>query len=361
MYGSRSYGSSAYGGLSKQSPIVVFSPTVFSIHATIIPPTFETVEFSDNLHITASLKAPTIVAVEKAIVIKVNNVDISDQVSFNSLSVSNNLYSEPNNAFFEIIKSSTKSYTPAAGDTIVIEDTGVKVFAGILIKISKEMMAFSERYSLEFKDWTEELSTLLVAQTYTNYTVTDIIADIFSTHTDYDITNAVDSTVINQLVSDNISISNALDKLAELTNKYWYVSPDKEIYFFADNGIQSPFDLDDTSGNYDYSSLEIEENLTQIRNKVTIKGKGIAAVTVQDLTSQGVYGIREYYERDDDIDATNEATQKANAILASYKDSIKIANFQTKTVGLRAGQQIEVVSALRGINETLNIETVNLN
>ena len=359
MYGFRGYGSSAYGGIIEEKPLKIFNPDVFEIGANVYDPVIFTEELTIDLNIGATLHQPTVTALNKSIVIKVNTVDISNQVIFNSLSVSNNLYSEPNNAYFEIIKSSTKSYVPAPNDEVEIIDTGVTIFKGLLIKISKSMESFVERYNLEFKDWTEELSNTLVDQTYTNYTVEDIITDIFSGLPAYDLTNISDTTVIGQVVSDNIPITNTLDKLAEMTNKYWYVSPNKEIFFFSASDIPAPFNLTDTSGKYDYSSLTIDEDLTQIRNLITIKGKGVAAVTVEDLTSQATYGIKEYYERDEEILATSEATQKAEALLASFKDSIKVVSFRTLSEGLFAGQQITIQSTLRGINETLNIETVN--
>jgi len=358
MYGTNAYGSIKYG-TAEQNDILIFNPDVFQIGANVYDPVIFTEELTVDLAIGATLHQPVISALNKSIVIKVNTVDISNQVIFNSLSVSNNLYSEPNNAYFQIIKSSTKSYVPAANDEIEIIDTGVTIFKGLLIKISKSMDGFSESYNLEFKDWTEELSNTLVDQTYTNKTVDYIITDIFADLTDYDLSNVSDTTVISQIISDNIPITDTLDKLAEMTNKYWYVSPEKEIFFFSASDIPAPFVLTDTNGKYDYSSLTLDEDLTQIRNKTTIKGKGVAAVTVEDLTSQETYGIREYYERDDEVMATSEATQKAEALLESFKDPIKVVSFRTLSEGLFSGQQITIQSTLRGINETLNIESMN--
>lgn len=359
LYGKKQYGTFSYGASERGGIVTVFNPDVFQIGASIQEPVIFTEEITANLSIAITLHQPVITALNKSIVIKVNGNDISNQVVFNSLSVSNNLYSEPNNASFEIIKSSTKSYVPVANDEVEIIDTGVTIFKGLLIKISKSMNGFIENYQLEFKDWTEELASTLVAQTYTNQTVNQIITDIFSALPAYDISNVNDTTVIAQLVSDNIPITSAMDKLAEMTNKYWYVSPNKEIFFAAQNTILAPFSLTDTNGKYKYSSLTIDEDLTQIRNKVTIKGKGIAPVTVEDLTSQATYGLKEYYERDENITATNEATQKANALLESFKNPIKQVSFRTLSEGLFAGQQITIQSTLRGINESLNIETVN--
>jgi len=359
MYGSIPYGSLPYAGSLSTRPETSINASVLSIGGSVIDPVIFTEEIVTGLSIGISVIQPTIIALNKSIIIKVNTVDISSQVIFTSLSVTNNLYSEPNNAYFEIIKSTSKSYVPTPNDEVEIIDTGVTIFKGLLIKILRSMNGFIESYNLEFKDWTEELSSTLVAQTYTGYTVEAIIADIFTALPAYDLTNISDVEVIGQIVSDNRSITDTLDKLAEMTNKYWYVSPNKEIFFFEKSDIQAPYDLTDTNGNYDYSSLKYDEDLTQIRNRITIKGKGVAAVTVEDLPSQTANGLREFYQRDDEILATSEATQKADALLVSYKDPIKVITFRTLSQGLFAGQQITIQSDLRGINETLNIESMS--
>jgi hypothetical protein len=299
---------------------------------------------------------------QREVVILVNSVDISDEVLFDTLHVRNNLYSDPDTANFEIIRSSSKSYNPQAGDEIEIQDTGLTIFKGLLISIEKRMKGFQESYFLEFKDWNEELANIIIDSEYNNETVEAIIEDIFTDAnlSSYDGTTHVsDTTNIARVVFDNISVSSALDRLAQLSNKNWYVSPDKEIYFFSDSVISAPFDINDTNGNAIFSSVEVSEDYTQLRNDVTVKGKGVAAVNVTDATSISSYGLRQYFEIDNDVTATNEATQKANAILSAYKDPIKIISFQTKKNGLFSGQQIDIVSAIRGINETVNIETVN--
>jgi len=361
MYGNRAYGTTGYGAIDSGEAIVAVFPDALGSNSSLKVPTIKIEELADFLGINATLKTPTVAIQDREIIIKINDVDVSDQVDMTSLNVENNLYSDPDLANLRMIISSNKTYTPQAGDEIEITDTGIVIFSGILIRLSKEMIGFAEYYDLQFKDWTEILSTVLVAETYVGETVADIIADIFSDSdlSDFDgTTNVSDTTVIANISFDNIPVTEALDQLAKISGKNWYVSPDKAIYFFANDGISAPFDLDDDCGFYDYSSLIIDDDYTQIRNRVTVKGKGIEAVTVEDLTSQSAYGLREYFVRDDNITATNEATQYANAILAAYKDPIKIASFNTKKVGLFSGQQIDISSANRGINETLNIERV---
>ena len=318
-----------------------------------------------NKDLTYNLSLP-VTAIEKSlryvvssILIKINDVEIQDQVLLNSLSVENNLYNNADFARFEFIKSSVKSYAPASGDEIAIYDSEQKIFGGILINISRSMEGFAERYLLEFKDWNEELSNILVAETYQNQTVNQIVADINSNYlSGYDITNVSDTTNIVRIDFDNISVAECLDKLASLSGKSWLVNFDKEIYLYTDGDISSPFDLTDSNGRYNYRSLKVETDYTQIRNKVSVQGNNIALVTVQDATSQSAYGVREYVKRDSNINSIAEATQIANSILAQFKDPAEKAEFITKVPCLYSGQEINISSTERSLNQDYIIEQV---
>lgn len=361
MYGSTSYGTSGYGALTEKKSALVVPVDTFSLGIGLEEPSFYTIEPTGVFDLDLALQTPTVVTAEREVKIKINGVDVSNQIRWDSLSVSNNLFSTPDKASMEILNPGGKDYNPSAGDEIIIEDSSDKIFGGILIKKRDITRGFVPAYDLEFKDWTEELGNILVAETYTNEKVEDIIEDIFTNSelSGYDATtNVSDDTTITRIAFDNESVVEALDKLAELSNKYWYVSPEKNLYFFGKSVISAPFNLTDDNGSYYYTSLNVKEDYTQIRNKVTIKGKGIGAVTVEDSTSQDDYGVREYYEVDNSINATNEATQKANALLEAHKDPVIVADFVTPEKGLFAGQQIDIDSDIRGISETLNIESV---
>jgi len=337
------------------APAVIEKSLKYTIETTILI----------NKSLTYNLSLP-VTAIEKSlryairtISIKINDVERRDEILLNSLSVENNLYNNADFARFEFIQSSVKTYEPTAGDEIAIYDTEQKIFGGILINISRSMEGFAERYLLEFKDWTEELGNIIVAETYQNQTVNQIVADINTTYlSGYDITNVSDTTNIVRIDFDNISVSECLDKLANLSGKNWLVNYDKKIYLYTDGAISSPFDLTDSNNKYDYRSLKVETDYTQIRNKVSVQGKNIALVTVQDATSQSAYGVREYVIRDSNIESVAEATQLANSILAQFKDPAEKAEFITKVPGLYSGQEINITSTERSLNQDYNIEQV---
>lgn len=361
MYGSRGFATSSYASISKAVSRKVVSPNSLSLTATLYSPTVEIIKPVGLLSLTATLHAPSVQITEREILIKVNDVDVSDQIDWESVVVSNNLFSSPNSAGFRILKNGLKSYTPSESDEIDIYDTGVKVFAGKIIGIAEERDEEIDYLNIELKDWSIELEGVKIAESYTVETVEDIIADIFtnSALAAYDgVTNVSDTTSITSISFDNISVSQCLDQLAALSGKIWYVSPDKEIFFQSKSSIPATFNLSETSKNFDYNTLTKDRDFTQLKNKVTVIGKGIAPVTVQDAPSQSTYGLYEYTDQDESITSTASATQKANAILTAYKDEIIKVSFRTQLNGLFTGQEIDIVLPNRGINETLNIERV---
>ena len=297
-----------------------------------------------------------------SIVIKDTDVDKSNLIKFRSLNVKRELYSKPDSCFFTYKKYGSRSYIPAGGNEIGVWDGTTKIFGGKIINVKKKIEGEILVYDVECKDWVDTLDKKLVTETYENMTVNDIITDIQANYaTDFDITNVACTTVIEKIDFAAMPVSKCLDKLAEITGYHWYVDPDKYIYFFSEGSQSSPFNLTDTNGKYNTQSLEIEEDHTQIKNKVNIQGGSISNVQVSDATSISTYGEHEIIIRDDTLTSTDEATQKANAVLADYKDPIFKGSFITNEAGLSPGQQINVQSTIRDINQDFVIQSVNFN
>jgi len=59
------------------------------------------------------------------------------------------------------------------------------------------------------------------------------------------------------------------------------VDYDKDIHFMPRNTENAPFNLSDTSGNYIYNSLEIIEDLTQVKNSVLVQGSEVVSATTR--------------------------------------------------------------------------------
>ena len=295
----------------------------------------------------------------KRVVVKIDSVDKSDIINFNSLEVRENLYSEANECYFVCEKYGSRSYVPAGGQEIGVWDRGIKIFGGKIINVKTTIRGKTLVYEVECKDWVDTLDGELATETYENMTVNAIIADLKANYaTAFDITNVACTTVIEKIDFAAMPVSKCLDKLAKLTGYRWYVDSEKKIYFFVDGTLQSLFDLTDTNGNFISQSLKIEEDFSQIKNRVNVQGGSVANVQVSDATSIASYGEHEIIERDDALTSTDEATQKANAILTAYKDPIKKGSFETYRAGLRTGQEININSTLRSVNQNFIIKSI---
>ena len=129
------------------------------------------------------------------------------------------------------------------------------------------------RYDADCVDNTYLLSRALVTETYTNTTIEAIIADIVTNYAPaFTIVNVDAPIAVETITFNRISVSEALQKLARLSNYSWYVDYTNDIHFFAKNTEAAPFSITDTSNNYIYESLQASEDISQLRNRVLIQG-----------------------------------------------------------------------------------------
>ena len=75
-------------------------------------------------------------------------------------------------------------------------------------------------------------------------------------------------------------------------------------------------------------------------------------ISIQDTASIATYGRREFKIIDKTIKTKEGANQRMQSELAAYKDSIFEGHFTTYQTGLKAGQQINISSAIRGLTAT---------
>lgn len=208
-----------------------------------------------------------------SLTVTINSVDKSSDVVFPSLGIQDNINEQVDNCYFEIKKYGANIYVPEIGQEVVIARSGTTIFGGVIIKIQEKIKAGTVlTYKITCNDYSQYLKRQLVTERYTNQTSYYILNDIITDYTS-------GFTINNVSVSQNLSISfnrltvaQCIEKLAETLNYVWYVDYDKDIHFFPKNTESAPFDITDTSGNYIYDSLEITEDLTQIKNFVLVQG-----------------------------------------------------------------------------------------
>lgn len=205
-----------------------------------------------------------------------SSTDITDQISFPSLTVTQQLSNTVDKANFSVRKYGSKTFTPAIGDDVEIYDGATKIFGGKIIEIneSTESLLTEKIYSISCVDHTYEMDSLLVARTYTSETIGDIIADLITDFTPvgsgFTTNNAQSTFTISKIVFNQIPISQCLRRLADIVKYEWYVDENKDVHFFPKFTESAPFNMED--GNYVIKSYSRGLDGSQIVNRVKVRG-----------------------------------------------------------------------------------------
>jgi hypothetical protein len=220
-----------------------------------------------------------------AITLKINTVDKTGAIDWKSLQKQEVLTKEPDTLNFRLKNYGTKTYRPSLGDIVELYFDTDKIFAGIVIETIDETEALLKYFSVRCIDYTRELDKKLVSKTYEGMTVNAIVADILTNFAPTFTDDNVDvATVVQKIVFNYVTVSQALQKLAEMIGDCdWYVDYDKDIHFFKIGTDNAPFLLDDTSGNFIWNTLRLNTNINQLRNHIFIRGGDVEGTAFENI------------------------------------------------------------------------------
>lgn len=207
-------------------------------------------------------------------IIKINTVDKSSLINWESVKIVDNINEKVNTCSFTIQSHDNQTFIPEGGDTIEISEDADILFAGTVIKVNRKLLASKlEQYSVECKDWTQEINRLLVTESYTNKTVKEIIDDILTTYAPtFTSNNVFCNYTFSSIKFNNLSVSQCIQKISEAVNYFWYIDYDKDIHFFQKADELSSFNLTDDNDNYVPMSLNLAYDLSQVKNRVKVQG-----------------------------------------------------------------------------------------
>lgn len=211
-----------------------------------------------------------------AITLKINSIDRTNKVDWQSISLRQVLTKQPDELTFLIKFFGAKNYRPNLGEEVELYDGATKLFGGVLVELHEEIDGLAQYLNCVCKDYTEILDGQLVAKIYEQKTVTYIINDLlntFATGLGFTNFNGVSPIIVDKIVFNYLPISKALEKMADyLQNFDWYVDENKDIHFYNTVLVPAPFSLNDTNGNYIFNSLKIKNESHQIRNEIYVRG-----------------------------------------------------------------------------------------
>lgn len=205
--------------------------------------------------------------------ITIGGVDKTDLIEWPSFHIEDNANDQPNICSFIIKSHSGQSYKPSANDEVIVMDGVDKIFGGKILSIRNYFDGDIIYYEVETKDYTTDLDRIQVIDSFNGETVNDIIAYINTNYlSGITVANVDCSIEITKITFNRKSVTQCLNDLAKLTNYIWYIDYDKDIHFFAKNSEVAPFAISDDSDYLIGDSLELVNDLSQLRNVVIVRG-----------------------------------------------------------------------------------------
>ncbi|MEQ9135763.1 MAG: hypothetical protein RLO51_11180 [Thalassobaculum sp.] len=200
--------------------------------------------------------------------IEIDSVERKESVLVDSLRITDRINQQANEATFTAV-----GYRPNVGEEIVITDGDTTIFAGVVLAIEQTINGTRPEYQVSCKDWTHYLDRRLVNERYEDTTVAAVIEDIIDTYTTgFTYANVNGTQAVNSIAFSRITVSECLERLADLTGYSWFVDTDKDIHFFPKNSDPAPFGLSANAGNHVWDSLAVTEDLSQLRNRIYVIG-----------------------------------------------------------------------------------------
>jgi len=221
--------------------------------------------------------------------VTIDGTDRTSSIVAGSLRKTDNLNAQVDELSFRIRKYGSLTYAPTLGDEVVVTRDGTTIFGGVIVRITENVTAAKIlTFRVQCADYSQYLKRELVTERYESTTVGAIISDLVASYTSEGFTTVgvVGALDIESISFNRLSVADCLQKLADAISYVWYVDYDMDIHFFPKNTEEGSA-LTDTSGNYIFDSLEIVEDLTQVRNSVLVQGGEAKSDTTRTETFDG--------------------------------------------------------------------------
>jgi hypothetical protein len=217
--------------------------------------------------------------------------DLTSQIDQNQFQVQQVIGTQKNTTTLFYKKFGSRSYAPSVFDTVLIQDGTATIFGGRVVTITETPVNPADGivYQLDCADYSIDLDAMLVSQEYDGMTIGAIIADILANFaTGFTGNNVSCGFPITKIIFNQVTVSQALKRLANIVQYDWYVDPRKDIHFFSKYTKLAAFNLTDTSGNYVNKSLQVKSDGTQIANSIKVRGGTYQGATFSDtITVKG--------------------------------------------------------------------------
>ncbi len=223
--------------------------------------------------------------------ILVNSVDVTDKIIVDSLTKEDVINDEKDTMRFRVLKYASQGFTPLKNQEVELNIDSTKEFGGVIVSIVQSIEAGNiVVYNVTCSDFSFQLDQKIANERYDDVAVDLIISDLVTTYAStFTTSNVAVSTVVKTMSFNRVTLSQAIEKIARATGNSWYVDVNKDIHFFPKSQRQAPFMITDSNENYIQGTLLLDDDLSQLRNVVIIRGdeeRGVARTEIQSPTTE---------------------------------------------------------------------------
>lgn len=217
-----------------------------------------------------------------------NTTDISSFVDWNSLDCVSVLTKERGTLQFQMVLTpAAASKVPALGDDIKLADPSGTIFGGTVTEVEKTIRQQQGGILLQAQitvtDYGFLLDSKLVKTSYQDEDPADILADLVTRFGPggFDTTTHVQRAgfTIKTISFNYEQLTKCIESLAQQIGWDWYIDPAKNVHFFfattqtgSSEYDPAPITIDDTSGGIEYASLDVDQQITNLKNSIYVIG-----------------------------------------------------------------------------------------
>jgi len=245
-------------------------------------------------------------------------------------------------------------------------------FAGYLVAVEKDKVGGVKEgnrvlYHCEAQDYNMLPTKITITESYAAKTEQFILDDLFATYLpEVDTSTYVESSGATITLDwTRKTLTEALEELAGIFEKRWYIDYEFNLHYFTPAAGTAPFALSDEPFGttlIPYKNIKHREDITGIINRVTVVGdNGAVVVTRTSAASYAEYG--RYFEGkvvDNAIDTVAWANAVGDAVLAELAFAKTDGRLMLYQEGLVVGQKVRIVNIFRGLDAYYLVQSVRL-
>lgn len=224
-----------------------------------------------------------------ALQITIGGQDRTTAIDLPSVRVTNALGVKSDTMDFDLTMTPGEFTRPSAGSEIIVTNGSTKEFAGVIARVDEEIYSpDSLVYRNQCQDYTRYMDKKMVVEKYPSQYADLIVRDVIAKYCPgFTTTNIKNAFGVVEQIFDYAYPSDVIRQLADSIEWSWYVDYDKDIHFFALEDFPAPIAELDLDNSTQYSDCIISEDVSQLKNRIYLKGFKSKSQNRHNVTHKG--------------------------------------------------------------------------